>query len=85
MAHFTVYTRNGCSYCTSAKGWLMSHGHTFDERNVQDDPSLMEQFQAAAPGARTVPQILLADYLIGGYTDLIDASHNGVLKMLLGE
>ena len=83
MAHFTVYTKTVCSFCTAAKGWMLKHGHTYDELNVETDPALMEQMKAKLPRSRTVPQIYFGDYHIGGYTDLKEAEHNGSLSMLL--
>ena len=83
MAHFTVYTTSVCPYCTSAKGWMLTNGHTYDEHNVQKDASKLLEMQTKLPGIKMVPQIFLGDYHIGGYTDLIEAERNGSLSMLL--
>ncbi len=83
MTHFAVYTKHGCTFCTAAKGWMIQHGHTFTEMNVEDDAASMAKMKALVPRSRTVPQIFLGDYAIGGYTDLIEAARNGSLDMLI--
>jgi len=70
MAEFTIYTTGTCPYCTSAKGLLLQLNHTYVEKRVDLDDSLMKEIQERAPNVRTVPQIFVKDYRIGGYDDL---------------
>ena len=44
-------------------------GIAFEERNIQTDFT-KEQLLEAVPTARTVPQIIMDDQLIGGFTQL---------------
>jgi glutaredoxin len=64
-----VWSKNQCPYCDQAKALLKLKGIEFEERNVSQDWT-REQLLEAVPTARTVPQILLDEKLIGGYTEL---------------
>ncbi len=64
-----VWSKNQCPYCDQAKALLTQKGIEFEERNVSKDWT-KEQLLEAVPTARTVPQILLDEKLIGGYTEL---------------
>ena len=78
-----LFTNDNCVYCTQAKALLNSKGLTYDERIIAliapDDRVLKEnqswtdreELLAAAPAARTVPQIWLHGEHVGGYTDLV--------------
>ena len=64
-----VYTQPVCSYCTSAKKLLESLGLEYE--TIQVEKIGIEEFhkQIGKP-VRTVPQIMIDDKLIGGFTDL---------------
>jgi len=64
-----VWSKNQCPYCDQAKALLKKKGIEFEERNVSQDWT-KEQLLEAVPTARTVPQILLDEKLIGGFTEL---------------
>ena len=64
-----VWSKNQCPYCDQAKNLLKLKGIEFEERNVSTDWT-KEQLLEAVPTARTVPQIILDDKLIGGFTEL---------------
>ena len=64
-----VWSKNQCPYCEQAKALLKMKGIAFEERNIQTDFT-KEQLLEAVPTARTVPQILMDDQLIGGFTQL---------------
>ena len=64
-----VWSKNQCPYCDQAKALLKMKGIEFEERNVSTDWT-REQLLEAVPTARTVPQILLDEKLIGGFTEL---------------
>ena len=64
-----VWSRNQCPYCDQAKALLKLKGIEFEERNVSTDWT-KEQLLEAVPTARTVPQIIIDEKLIGGFTEL---------------
>ena len=64
-----VWSKNQCPYCDQAKALLKQKGIEFEERNMSKDWT-KEQLLEAVPTARTVPQIILNEKLIGGYTEL---------------
>lgn len=64
---YEIYGKNNCSYCVKAKKLLESYGRPYKYINIEND---MDEFFAIFPEAKTVPQILLDDIIIGGYTEL---------------
>lgn len=65
----TIFSKDNCGYCISAKRFLDQHKIKYEEINIAKDPDAMEFLQKQ--GHRTVPQIYNGDILIGGYDDLI--------------
>lgn len=82
MAHFTIYTKAYCPYCVMAKRDLTAWGHTITEYNAEDE-TVMNELHERAPGIRTVPQIFIGDYRIGGYTDLVERHKTGALDAII--
>jgi glutaredoxin 3 len=64
-----VWSKNMCPFCDQAKNLLKLKGIEFEERNITKDWT-KEQLLEAVPTARTVPQVLLDDKLIGGFVEL---------------
>ena len=64
-----LWSKYQCPYCDQAKALLKSKGIQFEERKIGDGWT-KEDLLEAIPTARTVPQILLDDVLIGGFTEL---------------
>jgi len=65
-----VWSRNNCPYCVRAKNLLSVKGLEYEERNISEGVWSREQLLEACPGARTVPQIVMNDTVIGGYDQL---------------
>ena len=68
--HVEIYSRNLCGYCTAAKRLLDQHDISYTEYMIDEDVSHREKLFEKVPGARTVPQIIIDDKVIGGYTEL---------------
>lgn len=83
MAEFVVYSKHNCPYCTAAKMKLTELGHTFIEKRVDDDEAIFDELKALAPDARTVPQIFVKSYRIGGYDQLDSLIRSGMLDMTI--
>ena len=64
-----VWSKYHCPYCDQAKALLTQKGIPFEERKIGDGYT-KEELLEAIPSARTVPQILIDDKLIGGFTEL---------------
>ena len=64
-----VWSKYHCPYCDQAKALLAQQGVKFEERKIGDGYT-REELMEAVPDARTVPQILLDEKLIGGFTEL---------------
>lgn len=65
-----VWSRDNCPYCVRAKNLLSVKGLVYEERNISEGVWSREQLLAACPDARTVPQIVIDDTVIGGYDQL---------------
>lgn len=64
-----VWSKYHCPFCDQAKALLSSRGIAFEERKIGDGYT-KEELLEAVPSARTVPQIIINDQLIGGFTEL---------------
>lgn len=69
MMSVTVYTKDYCSYCESAKRLLNKLNIAFETKKVGVDVT-REQLLEVAPNARTVPQIVIGGKVIGGFDEL---------------
>jgi glutaredoxin 3 len=67
-----VWSRDLCPYCVKAKNLLEIRGIKYEERNISAGIWTREQLLAACPEARTVPQIVIDDVVIGGYDRLAE-------------
>jgi glutaredoxin 3 len=64
-----VWSKYHCSFCDQAKDLLRSRGIKFEERKIGDGWT-REELLEAIPTARSVPQIILNNQHIGGFTEL---------------
>lgn len=67
----TVFSQINCAYCVSAKNLLTQKGIPFVERNLTTDAGAKADLMSVAPGARTVPQVVIDGKLIGGFDMLV--------------
>lgn len=70
MTNFTVYTKNGCPYCSNIKQILDAKGFTYQEYKLDVDFN-RETFYDEFGRGSTFPQVLLNSEKIGGCTDSI--------------
>ena len=80
----TVYTRNYCPFCDSAKQYLKDGNIDFVEINAYDDKDAATFLRER--GHRTVPQIYLDDKLFvgGGCDGLMALSYTDIRDKLNG-
>ena len=76
-----MYSTRWCGYCVRAKALLESRGLPFEEIMLDDDP-LFRQKLFELTGGWTVPQILIDEEAIGGYTELWALDARGLLDEL---
>jgi glutaredoxin 3 len=77
-----MYTTQWCGYCVRAKALLNSLGLEFEEILLDDDAAF-RQTLFDLTGGWTVPQILIGDEPIGGYTELWRLAKSGALDAKL--
>jgi len=82
MARIQMYTTRWCGYCARAKTLLESRGIPYEEIHLDDDPRFRATLQERT-GGWTVPQILIDERPIGGYTELWRLDRDGRLADLL--
>ena len=82
MVPVTIYTRDGCGYCTRAKMLLARKGAALPEINAGYDAALKAEMVQRS-GRRTFPQIFIGDSHVGGCDDLYDLDAEGRLDALL--
>jgi glutaredoxin 3 len=76
-----MYTTRWCGYCVRAKALLESRGLPFEEVALDDDPAFRRHLHELT-GGWTVPQIVIDDDPIGGYTELWALDKRGGLDRL---
>ena len=65
----TIYSKDNCSYCTSAKMLLSSKGIQYNEMKLNEDFT-KESLHHLFPSATTFPVIVVDGFNIGGFTQL---------------
>lgn len=69
---YTIYTKDGCAQCDQAKSLLAQKGIPFQAMKLGKDIT-REELLAKIPSARTMPQIMRGEQLIGGFMELRNA------------
>ena len=78
----TIYTGHRCAFCNAAKKMLDSKNVTYNEINVHDDTSKMEEMVERTK-RQTVPQIFIGEIHVGGFDDMAELNSEGKLDALL--
>jgi len=79
----TVYSKDYCPYCKRAKALLRSKGVSFTEYDVSLEPERLNEMIQKSNGRRTVPQIFIETFHVGGSDDLFALELAGKLDPLL--
>lgn len=82
MKKIVIYTTNSCPYCVRAKDLLKRKNTAFEEVNVED-PKERNKMVLKAAGKRSVPQIFIGDFHVGGCDDLYALDQSGKLDGML--
>jgi glutaredoxin 3 len=81
MARIRIYTTRWCGYCVRAKALLDGKGIEYEEVSLDNDPAFRQKLFDLT-GGWTVPQILIDETTIGGYTELWRLDRDGRLERL---
>ena len=83
MSEVKIYSKTTCPFCVRAKKWFESNGVEYTEI-LLDKPTteLRKAFFNDAPGAKTVPQIIVNGEYIGGYEDGLMKKEQHVRNLL---
>jgi glutaredoxin 3 len=79
----TMYTSAYCGYCRRAERLLETKGVTDVEKIRVDEQPQARVSMMERTGRRTVPQIYIGDYHVGGYDELAALDRAGRLDPLL--
>lgn len=83
MPNIRMYATAVCPYCVRAEQLLKRKGVADIEKiRVDQDPARRDEMMQLT-GRRTVPQIFIGDYHVGGCDDLFALDHAGKLDDLL--
>ena len=83
MKNVTVYMGPMCGYCDAAKRLLNKKNIPYKEINVALEEDKMEEMIKKSNGRRTIPQIFIENYYVGGYDELRALEIKGELDNLL--
>jgi len=65
-----IYTTPVCGYCQMAKTLMQKHNIEYEEYTVGQDITKEELIETLGRDVRSVPQILVDNVYVGGYTEL---------------
>lgn len=82
MQPVLMYSTAYCPFCIRAKQLLASKDLAFDNIAVDGNPELRREMMEKS-GQRTVPQIWVGDYHVGGCDELFALERDGKLDRLL--
>ena len=77
-----IYSGRFCGYCTAAERLFQSKKAEYELIKVDEDPEQFEHMMEIT-GRRTIPQIFIDDFHVGGFDDLMVLSQSGKLDKLL--
>lgn len=82
MTHVKIYSTGTCPICVKAKNLLTKLGIGYDEIRVDQNPAALREMLEATENARTVPQIIIDNRWIGGFSELTELHMDGELDRL---
>ena len=83
MSKVQIYTTAICPYCVRAKSLLDRKGVSYEELRIEGNRELMREMLERSQ-RRTVPQIFIDEFHVGGYDDMAALDVEGRLDPLLG-
>jgi alkyl hydroperoxide reductase subunit F len=83
MASVTIYSTDVCPFCARAKSFLAEKGISYEEIEVLPGSDAWKEIKEKT-GSGSLPQILIGDEPVGGYSDLVHLEASGELSQKLG-
>jgi alkyl hydroperoxide reductase subunit F len=83
MANVTIYSTDGCPFCAKAKSFLAEKGISYKEIEILPGSDAWKEMKEKT-GSGSLPQILIGDEPVGGYSDLVHLEASGELSQKLG-
>ena len=83
MKNVTVYMGPMCVFCDAAKRLLTKKNIPYKEINIALDEVKREEMLKKSNGKRTIPQIFIEDFHVGGYEELRALEKKGELLNLV--
>ena len=83
MARVKIFSTGVCPICDKTKSLLTKWGIAYEEARVDQDREQLKQMLQITDGARRVPQIVIDDEWIGGFTELTELHMDGKLDHLV--
>ena len=83
MKKVVIYTGHYCPHCNWAIALLNKKNIMFTEYNISSDLKKREEMFKKSNGAKTIPQIFIDDYYVGGNDKLQELEREGKLNSLL--
>lgn len=85
MNTVTMYSSASCGYCQSAEHFLKLKGITKIDKILVDQEPGSREVMVQKTGRRTVPQIYVGSFYVGGFDDLTTLDKAGKLDALLAQ
>lgn len=85
MSRVKIYSTGICPICDKTKQCLSKWGIDFEEYRVDQSREALTEMLKATNHARTVPQIIIDDRWIGGFTELTELHMDGELDQLINK
>ena len=83
MKNVTVYMGPMCAFCDAAKRLLNRNNIPYKEINIATEEGKIDEMLSKSNGKKTIPQIFIEDYHVGGYDELRALENKGELDQLL--
>lgn len=77
-----IYSGRFCGYCTAAERLFQSKNTEYELIKVDEDQEKFDHMMKIT-GRRTIPQIFIDEYHVGGFDDLSALNQSGKLDELL--
>ena len=78
-----LYTKSYCPSCVKAKQLLKNKNVVTTEIDITNNEALIEEMLMKSQGRKTVPQIFIDDFHVGGFDDLYALNNKGELDKIL--
>ena len=85
MSKITMYSTGQCPFCVRAEHLLKQRGVSEIDKVRVDLEPLRRREMMEKTGRRTVPQIYIGEYYVGGFAELAALDRAGKLTPLLQE